>query len=756
MERIQECVGYPLDEFQRNSLHVIESGDDLLVTAPTGSGKTVVAITGMILQAFDKGKRTILTTPIKALSNQKYKECNAWLSKIGHPNRVTLLTGDIQARATQKGGDGQSELLIMTSEILANKLDIIRTGGIDEDFTNVSILIIDETHYINDIDRGHVWERTIMNLPVSVQLIALSATLSEPERFCEWLRKRKPTQLVQRLDRHVPLYIGGYDSKHNFIELFSTKGKRSFESKTLKQIVIPSGTFAQKISKLMILLQKEDKLPAIVFCLSKKKCVDATMCIDTNVLYGSAPVQDKDDDPDTYAYLKEEHQWKVARIRERQDQLYRTYLGPYRIILESLPGFESFKTMLDKGIGYHHAGMIPILREYVEILFSEKLLQVVFATESLAVGINMPARTTVFTQIEKPCGKDQMTLLQPDQFWQMAGRAGRRGMDEKGFVIYYPMDKTIPSELDLRVMMLEKMPPVMSQLHVTPFFVLTHFGEKDVLGKTLLSHQHQQKIQSLESTLATLPLVTKELITSVTRYHELQQKLRGDGFIKLSTSQRKACEKEIIELRLTKDELEHVTKRLQIEKEIEFYNQDLQDQWEKSETWLTQEGFIENGKKTIKGIISSGLTDGEPLLRGTMLANDTLHKVSFHDIVGWLGCFTEAIQPSTPIVLDAPRLFTIMDEIESLQREEHYIHYDTGMLLYLWSTTKNIKEIGMYMDMSQLGTFIKTVIRVISFIDEIKPILLGLQLYEVYNTLENHHEKLLDGIVTNRSLYVHH
>lgn len=761
MQRMQDCVGYPLDSFQQQALDVIVSGNDLLVTCPTGSGKTIVAITAIILQAFDKGKRVILTTPIKALSNQKYAECNKWLSSVEHPKRITLLTGDIQERCAQKGGDGNPELFIMTSEILANKLDTIRTGGTDMDLDNVSVLVIDETHFINDTDRGHVWERTIMNLPTNIQLVALSATLAEPERFREWLEKRRPTQLVQRTERHVPLYLGGYDGKGQFVELFSTKGKRAFESKTFKSIAIPFGNTNQTITKLVSILKRDDKLPAIVFCLSKKKCVQAAECLDLNLLYGSAPVQGKEDDPDTYAYLKEEHQWKVARIRERQEQLYRHYLGPYRVELESLPGFDTFTALLDKGIGYHHAGMIPILREYVELLFAEKLLQVVFATETLAVGINMPARTTVFTQLEKPTGHDQSAFLQPDQFWQMAGRAGRRGMDDKGFVVYYPLERTPPSESDVRRVMLEGMPPVTSQLQVTPFFVLKHYGEQAFIQTSLLSHQHEKAIGVLQSMLAEMPPVSEDKKQAVARYTELEKKLKGDGFIKLTTAQRKTCEKEMVSLQVRKEEVEQIGKRLQLERDLAFHTHHVEEEWSSAERWLEEHEFIKDGRKTVKGMITSGLTDGEPLLRGTIIANGLLHGATFHDIVGFLGCFTEPIRPATEIALDAPQLFSIMDEIEDLHiksgsfySDKSNIQYDTGMLMYLWSKHKNIKEIGSYVDMSQLGVFIKAVLRVISFIDELKTILLGMHYYELYNVLENHQEKLLEGIVTNRSLYV--
>jgi len=388
-------------------------------------------------------------------------------------------------------------------------------------------------------------------------------------------------------------------------------------------------------------------------------------------------------------------------------------------------------------------------------------LQVVFATETLAVGINMPARTTVFTQLEKPTGHEQSAFLQPDQFWQMAGRAGRRGMDDKGFVVYYPLERKPPSESDVRRVMLEGMPPLTSQLNVTSLFVLKHYGEQAFIQKSLLSHQHENAIRVLQGMLYELPPATEEKKQVVERYMVLEKKLKGDGFIKLTTAQRKTCEKEMASLQVSKDDMELVGKRLQLEQDLAFHTHHVENKWTSAERWLEEHEFITDGKKTIKGIITSGLTDGEPLLRGTIIANGSLLTKTFHDIVGFLGCFTEPIRPHTEIALDAPQLFSIMDEIEELHiksssfySEKSYIQYDTGMLMYLWSKNKNIKEIGSYVDISQLGVFIKAVLRVISFIDELKTILLGLQYYELYNVLENHQERLLEGIVTNRSLYV--
>jgi superfamily II RNA helicase len=755
MERIQSITGFPLDDFQQRSLAVIEKGDDLLCTCPTGSGKTVVALTAIVLQALDKGGRAILTTPVKALSNQKYKECDQWLSSIGLEKRITLLTGDIQARATAQGGDGQPELLIMTSEILANKLDTSRrTGTLDGDLVNVRILVMDEAHYINDPERGHVWERTIMYLPSDIQVVALSATLSQPERFCDWLSKRRPTQLIQRFDRHVPLHIGGYNEKSKFIELFSTHGKKSIDSQLYKSITVQNGTFVSSMNKLVMTLEKDQKLPAIVFCMSKHRCEQAADGLSVPLLFGSTPIFQKGQDQDEFNETVDEHQYKVKCIRQRQDELYKMYLFPYQSMLSVLPGFETFIQLLDKGIAYHHAGMIPILREYVEILFAEKLIRVVFATETLAIGINMPARSVVFTQLDKPTGSNETQMLRPDQFWQMAGRAGRRGMDEKGFVVYYPIRQAV-SESEFRSLLFSSMPSATSQLSIHPVFVLK--SSLVSLSKSFLQHQVDRYILSLEQQLAVLPEVDVVVTEHVKQFLALREKMEIQG-IQINPKQRKQIEKEIQLLSLDEHVIKLETNRLRLKKEIHMEQSRLQREWEQHVQWLESYEYMKEGVLTKKGLVTAGLSDGFPLIRGAMLAEGVLKHATFEEIVGWLGCFTDSIHIDQPIRFTDSGMNAIWDAVEQeasyYQEATNAIHYDTGSLLYLWAKRKDMTEICTYLDSGQLGIFVRCVLRVISYVEEVKTILLGIQDYELYNRLEHSQDRLMDGIVTNSSLYI--
>jgi superfamily II RNA helicase len=782
--RLQVLLGYPLDEFQMNALRVIQNGNDLLGMAPTGSGKTVLALMAIVLKAFDVKGRAILTSPIKALSNQKYAEFTNWLKRITPGrNRVTLLTGDIHARATPPGGDGESELLIMTSEILANKLDATRRSGkLDQDLENVKVVIMDEVHYINDAERGHVWEQSIMSLPSHVSIVALSATLSAPDSFCQWMSTRRPTVVVQRHDRHVPLYVGGY-ANDRFTELYSTHASpRVFQTsnydalfKNKKRIAT---NFQQSVGQLVDVLEKDDKLPAIVFMMSRAKCVQAAACLSKNLLCGYRPKKQKNQDDYEFAYLLEEHQYKVQQIRRRQTQLFSKYLAPFKRILEILPGFSEFQDMLDKGIAYHHAGMLPLLREFVEILFQQKLLKVVFATETLGVGINMPARTVVFTEVEKPTGEEDggRRLLRSDEFWQMAGRSGRRGMDDKGYVVYHPLNGNPSTALELRQLLTGTMPCVTSKLKINPLFVLKHNRESSsILAKTLLQYELDKRTISLERAVNAMEALDVSVEEDARSYVELNKQLRQQtGFIKLTPLQRKKYEKEMQSLsqKYSQSSIEHAVsvlqEKLKAESDLHECRHAAQHDWQTSYHWLHENGFVdsENGMLTHKGMITAHLSDGEPLIRGHIIANNHLDDLPFEVIVGWLASFCESIHvkrdhtssgETTLSSVDSrlDDIFALSERVaDGMGLRDTPLNWESAVMMYTWASSKDIVQISRVVDTANLGVFVRTVLRVISFIDEIKTVLLGTEKYALYNKLENHHERLLSGVVTNQSLYV--
>ncbi len=767
--RIESVTGYPIDEFQQNCLKVILSGSDLLGMAPTGSGKTLVALMAILIQAFDQGKRAILTTPIKALSNQKFSEFFEWFQKITNEKRITLLTGDIQARATPPGGDGRMELLIMTSEILANKLDASRRNNVlDDDLANVSVIVMDEIHYINDPHRGHVWERSIMTLPKNIQIVALSATLSEPENLRDWMSVRQKTEIVQRNDRHVPLYVGGVVN-NRFLEIMNThESKKILDSNVYNNLYKNKFDNSEnKIEKLIKILEKDDKLPAIIFLFSRNKCIEMASSISWNLLLGVRPNEKDFHDEFEYLYQKEEYEFRTKNIIHKQQNIINKYLHPYREILEKLPGYFEFIKMIGNGVAYHHAGMLPILRELIEILFQNKLLKIVFATETLGVGINMPARTVVLTQLEKPNGQEfSSRLLRPDEFWQMAGRAGRRGIDTKGYVIYFPIRHPI-SEFDLRKTLFGEMPHAESQLKIDQLFVLKYIKDFEnpnkVFDQTLLKHGYSKYIKFWKNELNSLKVFSNDMIQDYKKRQKINDKI-NDKLIRPTPKQLKTYKKEISDIEKKYEnfikEFQGIEKRLEIEKNIFDYENALIFEWNFSKSWLLKYDYItDNNDYTYKGLIASKLYDGSPLIRGDIIASKYLENLTFAEIVGFLALFTDDVRISETQVIELPKMSSNFENIynrclEMGEELNYRIHYNTSILLHEWALNKDIYIISRYLDISQIGVFVRVILRVISFIDELKNILLGLNNYELYNLLENHHDRLLNNVVTNKSLYI--
>lgn len=795
--KMQAILGYPLDHFQQRCLRAILDGDDVLATAPTGSGKTVIALLGLVFCAFEQGKRAIITTPIKALSNQKFKEMDLWIRRLLEKDvcRVTLLTGDIQARATPPGGDGQPELLICTSEILSNKLEMSAREGAatDPDLENVGVVIMDEVHYVNDPHRGHVWERGIVRLPASVRLIALSATLDEPHRFAEWMGQRRPTRLVQRTDRHVPLWMGMYNAQGQFQELYSTHS----ETKTMATAAydaLRKSADQVTLPKLLQYLEREEKLPAIVFFLSRAKCVAAAESLQTNLLMGTKiGPRHKDECEYEYAYRLELQQDKVREVRQRQQQLYQQYLQPFDATLQSVPGFGTFMEMLERGIAYHHAGMLPLLREYVEILFQERLLKVVFATETLGVGLDMPCRTVVFTQLDKPDGGEGglFRVLRTDEFWQMGGRAGRRGRDERGFIVYAPLSRPPVPSSDLFALLCGTPPPARSQLQVDPLFVLRQRvlgddAEGRVLDKTLRRHELARQLEVMENEWRTrfgssqkVETEADEDAAQLARARALYDKLHPPpgSLFKLTPPQRKKAQQELVAIEKERTaagksadlraSAQAAQERKRLMEDIEACRTALDSDWNAATTWLIEKQFlvVSEGRllPTARGRSAALFMDGHPLVRGAVVWEERarLAEAPVDTLAVWLACFAEAVPlrpgatvPPFSAAMDlCERTRTVAEEL-GLDADAAF-SWSSAALIDIWMRSRDIREVATYVDVSQLGSFVRCVLRVAAFLEELRTAALGLEELELYNHLEHAASSLYHGVVTNQSLYVH-
>ena len=746
IEDVEDLLGHPLDKFQIGSFEVIKNGDDLFAAAPTGSGKTAVAMTS-ILKAFRRGKRAIFTSPIKALSNEKY--CDFGKKLYG---RVSLLTGDVKVRCAEPGGDGQSELLIMTAEILRNKLS---SGNTDDDLINVEVVVIDEAHYINDLERGSAFEEIFMCLPKNIQLVCLSATLDKPQEFCNWLSKRRPCKLVQRFDRHVPLYFGSVISDRNKDTLQLMDNPSDSSQYTWNQ-----STINHSASKLCNSLVSLDLCPAIVFCMSKKKCLKFAESITDNLILGKRPTKPKpgssQEEVSIYEIEMQTHSKKVVDYKKQFDALNSIYLARYRKQLRNISGFEDWIDMLQRGIAYHHSGMIPILREFVEVLFREKLILVVFATETLAVGIDMPARTVVFTEVEKPCGNDQRRTLKTEEFMQMAGRAGRRGRDVKGFVLYYSLKNDKIPYSTFHHLALGKPPKATSQLNVNPEMVLRNLNK----GYTSM---HSSLLFSELKCEENVALKTYEQMTnkiddeSLDRIFELDSNLRGDGFIKLTPKQTKKAKNELRDL-LNGKTIEDARSQMGLRNQLHESSY-IDTMWNNGISSLQSYQFVDDDCKMFrKGVIASQMADGMPLVRAELLDSICDHSIDINILVSWLSLFAEGANFQQIN-------FNVPDELKHMIEESKYLaekYYDVDLnqnvcyLVYDWLQHKDIKRILAFIPLSEIGMFVKVILRTASFIEETMKIFLGMECYENYNLLENYQELLfcVDGIVSNNSIYV--
>ena len=503
-----ENFGFPLSDFQKYAIEAIVTGNHTLVTAHTGSGKTLPAEFS-IRHFVGQGKKVIYTSPIKALSNQKFYEFSRKFPDIS----IGLFTGDIKVNPT-------ADVLIMTTEILMNYLFRISSvknleedcpiESISLDFTidlerEVACVIFDEVHYINDADRGKVWEQTILMLPHHIQMVMLSATIDRPDKFAAWIENRdqwqsraqgqsqsrdpcqtqtnsqienvskgdtKEVWLASTNHRVVPLthYTYMTTTESIFKHVKDKVIQKQIRDATNKLTVIktPQGEFkesavheVQKIKKIMEtnqqymkrkfvlnqlteMLKEKEMLPAIAFVFSRKNVEICAHEITTNLLPFDSKI------PYTVATECEQIIRKFSNYRE--------YL--------ELPEYQNLVKLLERGIGIHHSGMIPVLREIVEIMISKKYIMLLFATESFAIGLDCPIKTTIFTSLTKFDGKGPRYLMS-HEYTQMAGRAGRRGIDTIGHIVHCNNLYMTPNATEYRELLCGKPQRLVSKFEIS-------------------------------------------------------------------------------------------------------------------------------------------------------------------------------------------------------------------------------------------------------------------------------------------------
>ncbi|MCU1578805.1 MAG: box helicase [Rhodoglobus sp.] len=428
LESFRARQRFDLDPYQIAACAVVEEGKSVLVAAPTGAGKTVIAEFAIYRAMQDARSKVFYTAPMKALSNQKFQELQAEYGE----GAVGLLTGDTNINS-------HARIVVMTTEVLRNMLyadsDLLR---------DLSCVIMDEVHFLADRFRGAVWEEVIIHLPQHVRMVSLSATVSNAEEFGDWLQAvRGDTEVIVSEERPVPLdqhilmrtkLIDLFDSSglvatHRVnpeLVQMARYGGRTLSARQMKDV----GRYhsrggrpeAMRMDRpdVVKLLDSKNLLPAIFFVFSRVGCDQAVTKVLRSGIRLTTPAE-RDE------------------IRAIVEDRCRTLLDEDLAVL----GYWDWLTGLERGVAAHHAGLLPAFKEVVEELFQKKLVKVVFATETLALGINMPARTVVLEKLEKFNGEARVPIT-PGEYTQLTGRAGRRGIDVEGHSVIQWVDGLDP------------------------------------------------------------------------------------------------------------------------------------------------------------------------------------------------------------------------------------------------------------------------------------------------------------------------
>lgn len=470
---------FQLDPFQKKAISCLEAGQSVLVSAHTSAGKTVVAEYAIAMSLKAK-QRVIYTSPIKALSNQKYRELYESFNDVG------LMTGDITINQN-------ASCLVMTTEILRSMLyrgsEVIR---------EVAWVIFDEIHYMRDKERGVVWEETIILLPDATRFVFLSATIPNAAEFATWVAKvhKQPCNVVYTEYRPTPLqhYIfpAGGDGLHlvvdekgvfkedNFQRAIAALNPRDNNQKPRNKKAGKAGGDVYKIVKMIM---ERNYQPVIVFSFSKKECEALALQM-------------------SKIDLTEETEKKSI------DKIFNNAVDSLSDDDKNLPQVVHILPLLRRGVGIHHSGLLPILKEVIEILFQEGLLKALFATETFSMGLNMPAKTVVFTSVRKFDGEN-FRWVTGGEYIQMSGRAGRRGLDDRGIVILMVDEKMEPAVA--KGMVKGSADPLYSSFHIGYNMLLNLLRLEEMDPETMLKksfHQFQndrqlpdiqQKIHDLES-----------------------------------------------------------------------------------------------------------------------------------------------------------------------------------------------------------------------------------------------------------------
>jgi len=813
-----ELYPYPLSDFQKYAIEAIVEKQHVLVTAHTGSGKTLPA--EFAIQHFAKlGKKVVYTSPIKALSNQKYYEFTKKFPEIS----FGLFTGDIKTNP-------DADVLIMTTEILMNYLFTSTTNSDDSDTPNalqfqidvqndLGCVVFDEVHYINDADRGQTWEKTILMLPRHIQMVMLSATIDNPQGFAKWCEKddtepdAKCVYLASTNHRVVPLSHYGFlttteavyktirdketqkeirDNTNQLIPLQDANGV--FNEVNSKKITKINGLFEKNririnrkhaLNKLASFLKEKDMLPAIAFVFSRKNVESCAHDI-------TVPLNEFDS--------------KVSyTVRNECEQIIRK-LPNYKEYLE-LPEYNRLVSLLEKGIGIHHSGMIPILREIVELMISKRYIKLLFATESFAIGLDCPIKTAIFTSLTKFDGHTQRHLL-AHEYTQMAGRAGRRGIDTVGHVVHCNNLFDTPMLSDYKLILGGKPQQLVSKFHISYSLILNLLKNGQNRDFHLFSQKsmvQQEILKSLAGTQTELNdteqlIIEKEkfILTSKTPRDVCETYIKTQNNMKLATNKkRKQLERDVRnmedEYKYIKEDAAKVYYLVELKDKVDILQMDLQytESYVKQQTDRICDIMCENGfiirnpddtyTLTLLGNIASNVAEIHPLIISELMVKwQNFTNFDTIQLIGLFSCFTDIKVPDdmrthtlniSDTFLEA-KIKSVghhYDKYSDLEQESQVntglnytdpLIYDMVEFSMQWcectteTECKAFIQNDVYDKSISIGDFTKAMLKIVTISKEFMNVCEQLNLVELQHKLSQIEGMVLKYITTSQSLYV--
>jgi superfamily II RNA helicase len=806
---------YPLSDFQKYAIEAIVEGHHVLVTAHTGSGKTLPA--EFAINHFTKtGKKVIYTSPIKALSNQKYYE---FTQKYPHIS-FGLFTGDIKTNP-------DADVLIMTTEILMNSLFTENTTtntslqfqiNIQDD---LACVVFDEVHYINDEQRGQVWEKCILMLPKHIQMVMLSATIDAPVRFATWCQRGytdKEVYLASTNHRMVPLSHYGFlttnesflkgikdktiqkqirDTTNKLILLQNEHGKFNDAGvlemkKTIKEFDDRKAIHKRKmvLNNLALFLRDRDMLPAIAFVFSRKH-------VELSAKEITVPLLEDDS--------------KVSYIVRRECEQIIRKLPNYHEYLE-LPEYNGLVDLLEKGIGIHHSGMIPILREIVELMISKKYIKILFATESFAIGLDCPIKTAIFTGLMKFDGSNERYLLS-HEYTQMAGRAGRRGIDTVGHVVHCNNLFDLPIMTEYRNMLCGTPQKLISKFRISYTLILNLLknGVKtnfvSFASKSMVYDELQTEIENSSKRI-------NDILDKMAKQKVLMDTLKTPNdichkYIQIENALKTSVNKNKRELKkhmkwiteeccdIAKDtkivvEYDELQRQLIGEREHNLYlGTYISEQIRRICYILTTHGYtnqiiVENSPEsdyelTHLGKIASFIAEIHPLIFSKMLlTTDYFKDFTSKQLVGLFSCFTDvkvdndkrlSVPNSNDDLLqntikDMNNQYKYIQNIEITSEIHTGIIYEDALIFDIiddsieWCECSNETECKIFIQTKiadkgiSVGDFTKAMLKIATIVKEISGICEEIQHLDLLYKLNQIENMVLKYITTSQSLYV--